>query len=125
MIHDAIILTALGPLVDDKVWGVVFPQEKLPEWPAIRFTPVGGSISADVCNGGDADTDDIQVQFDYVAKTYQAAGELCAQGRTALQAIDQPGLHVAAVSPEVVDYDPETKTYRATQDFIFSGSSID
>lgn len=123
MIYDALILAALNPLVSDRVWAVSFPQQPLPEWPAIRFTPVGGAISADVCNGGSADTDDILVQVDYVATTYEEAGALSVQGRAALQAISQAGLNVAASSAEIHDYDAETKTYRVIQDFLFSGSS--
>jgi hypothetical protein len=123
MIHSAHLLTALNPLVSDRVWAVVFPQQPLPAWPAIRYTPVAAAISADACNGGSEDTDDILVQIDYVATTYEQAVALCTQGRAALQALEVPGLNVSADSGMRVDPDPETKTLIASQDFLFSGSS--
>lgn len=123
MIHSAQLLAALEPLVSERVWAVMFPQEPLPIWPAIRYSPRGGPISADVCNGGEDDTDDIFVQVDYVAETYEEADDLARRGRAALQAIDAPGLNVSATAAAEVVFDAETRTFVATQDFLFSGSS--
>ncbi len=125
MIHSAHLLAALNPLVDERVFALRFQQEPLPTWPAIRYTPRGGPISADVCNGGSDDTDDIFVQVDYVAETYEQADALARAGRTALQAIAVPGLNVSAVSAVEVVVDPDTLAFIATQDFLFSGSSLD
>lgn len=125
MIHSALILDALDALADSRVYAVTFPQEPLPEWPAIRFTPYGGPISSDACNGGSEDTDDIPVQFDFAAKTYEEAAELCRRGREALQAIEHPGLNVSAISSPRYEPDPDFKVILAIQDFLFSGSSVD
>lgn len=123
MMHSALLLAALNPLVAGRVWALTFPQEPLPTWPAIRYTPLPGTVSADVCNGGGSDTDDVPVQVDYVAATYEEAAALAELGRAALQAIDAPGLNVAADSTPRADFDPETRVFIVSQDFLFSGSS--
>lgn len=125
MIHSAHLLAALNPLVNARVWAVVFPQEPLPTWPAIRYTPRGGPVSADVCSGGDEETDDLYLQVDYVAETYEQADALARAGRAALQGLVVPGLNVSAASGADRDFDAETRTFVVTQDFLFSGSSLD
>lgn len=123
MIHDAIIFTALAPLVGGtRCYPVMIPQEEgtPPVWPAIRYTPVGGTITPDACGGGTAVTDDQRVQIDCIAKTYKAAGALCELARAAMEALAVP---TVADGPPLYEYDAETQTFRAIQDFTIYGSS--
>lgn len=122
MIHDAIIFAALGPLVSSRCYPVMIPQEEgtPPVWPAIRYTPAGGTIIADACGGGTAVTDDQRVQIDCIAETYKAAGALCELARAAMEALAVP---TVADGPPLYEYDAETKTFRAIQDFTIYGSS--
>lgn len=120
MIHDAALVSALGPLVGGRIYAVTFPQQQLPEWPAIRFTPAGGAITPDACGSGAEETDDIRVQIDCVAETYEAAEALCSAVRAAMDAFTPPA--VADAHP-LRDWDPETKTFRVIIDFTIYGSS--
>ncbi len=123
MIHDAIIFAALGPLVEDRCWPVMIPQEKgkPPVWPAIRYTPVGGTITPDACGGGTAATDDQRVQVDCIVEgDYKACGALCELARAAMEALAVP---TVADGPPLYEYDAETQTFRAIQDFTIYGSS--
>lgn len=116
------IFDALGPLVGDRCWPVMIPQEEglPPVWPAIRYTPVGGTIIPDACGGGTAYTDDQRVQIDCIAVTYKAAGALCELARAAMEALTVP---TVADGPPIYEYDSETQTFRAIQDFTIYGSS--
>lgn len=122
MIHDAIIFAALGPLVSSRCYPVMIPQEEgtPPVWPAIRYTPAGGGIELDACGSGSAETDDQRVQIDCIAETYKAAGALCELARAAMQGLPVP---CAADGAATYEFDDETKTFRAIQDFTIYGSS--
>jgi len=120
VIQSEALHAALSTLVAGRVYPVMFPQEPLPTWPAIRYTPVGGSTNPDVCGSGDGTLDDVQVQIDCVADTYLAARTLQQQVRTALMAFTPPA--VADGAP-LFDYDAETRTHRAIQTFTLYPSS--
>ena len=81
MIQSEALHSLLAPLVSGRCWPVVFPQKPAPTWPAIRYTPVGGTVTPDVCGGGDGTLDDVRVQIDCVAETYIAARNLSNQVR--------------------------------------------
>lgn len=126
MNQSAALFSALSPLVAGRMYPVNFPQEPLPTWPAIRYTPVGGAVWPDACGAGDGDTDDVRVQIDYVAQDDGATSgfdrvvALAKAGRSALMDFDPP---CVADGPPLFQYDSETKTHRATQDFTFYPSS--
>lgn len=120
MIESEALHTLLAPLVGGRCYPVMFPLQPLPEWPAIRYTPVGGTTYADACGAGDGTADDVRVQIDAVAATYAGAVQLAAQVRSALMAFVPPAV---ADGPAVFQYDAETRTHRAVQDFTFYPSS--
>ena len=120
MIQSEALHTLLAPLVGGRVYPVMFPQEPLPTWPAIRYTPVGGTTYPDACGSGDGAEDDVAVQIDVVASTYLAARDLHQQVRAALMTFSPPA--VADGAP-LFDFDPETRTHRAIQTFTLYPSS--
>lgn len=120
MIQSQALHALLAPLVGGRCFPVVFPLEPLPAWPAIRYTPVGGTVWPDACGSGDGTADDARVQIDSVAATYAAAVQLAQQVRTALMDFDPPAVADGAA---LFQYDSETRTHRAVQDFTFYPSS--
>lgn len=120
MIQSEALHTLLAPLVGGRCYPVMFPQEPLPTWPAIRYTPVGGTVWPDVCGSGDGAEDDARVQIDSVAETFVGARLLAQQVRTALKTFDPPAV---ADGPAVFEFDAETRTFRAIQDFTIYPSS--
>jgi hypothetical protein len=122
MIQSEALFTALSPLVAGRVWPVMFPQDPAapPEWPAIRYTPVGGQITPDVCGSGDGTLDDVRVQIDAVATTYEGARLLNQQIRAAMMAFSPPAV---AEGPPLFDFDPDLRVHRAIQDFTLYPSS--
>lgn len=122
MIQSEALHTLLAPLVGGRVYPVMFPQEPLPTWPAIRYTPVGGSTNPDACGSGDGAEDDVAVQIDCVAETYQAARNLNKLVRAALTSWTAGPPAVADSSP-IFDWDAEAKAFRAIQTFTLYPSS--
>ena len=120
MMQSEALHAVLAPLVAGRCFPVVFPQEPLPTWPAIRYTPVGGTVHPDACGGGDGAEDDVRVQIDAVALTYAAARDLMNQVRAAMMTFNPPAV---SDGPALFDYDADTKTHRAIQDFTLYPSS--
>jgi len=120
MIQSEALYAALAPLVAGRCFPVMFPQEPLPTWPAIRYTPVGGTAWADACGSGDGTLDDARVQIDSVAHSYDGARQLAQLVRAALTSFNPPAV---TESPALFDFDAETRTFRASQDFTFYPSS--
>jgi hypothetical protein len=110
----------LAPLVGGRCFPVMFPQEPLPTWPAIRYTPIGGTVWAANCGSDGGETDDPTVQIDCVAESYMAARALHQSVRTALLAFDPPAVADGALR---FDYDAETRTHRASQDYTLYPST--
>jgi hypothetical protein len=115
------IIAALGPLVGNRVHPNTFPQVEggYQDWPAIRFVIVDSIDATDVCGSGTVATDDVRVQLDIVAKGYTAMQSLTNAAIAALMDRTPPATR-QNLSEE---YDSETKTHRATLDYIFSQSS--
>ena len=117
----ATIKDVLDGLVAGRVYASTFPQEpNAPTWPAIRFTVVGAAVFADQCGSDDEATDDVQVQIDVVALTYDAMKALRlrvidAMRDCATPAVRQPG--------GFETFDATTKTHRAVLDYVFQPSS--
>ena len=122
MIQSEALHAALAPLVGGRCFPVVFPLQPLPTWPAIRYTPVGGTVYPDACGGGDGVEDDVRVQIDSVATTYEGARQLAQQVRATLMLFTPPAV---ADGPPFFQYDAETKTMRAIQDFTLYPSSAE
>lgn len=113
MSHEATLFVALGGLVANRCYPHSFPQSPaLPTWPAIRYTIVGGVVYK--ANEGNTGTDDVRVQVDIVAASYDQAAALSTQVRTALEALDYPAVLNTAPA---YSFDPETKTHRYLQDW--------
>jgi len=109
------LFAALTGLVSGRVYPVMFPQQPLPVWPAIRYTPAGGTTHSTSC--GTSDEDDPAVQIDCVAETFDGAVTLAASARTALEGITL--CPVLADSPALYEFDAETRTWRSLQRFTF------
>jgi hypothetical protein len=110
----------LAPLVAGRCFPVMFPQTPLPTWPAIRYTPVGGTVWPDACGGGDGLVDDVRVQIDCVCTSYLEARNLGQSVRSALLAFDPPAV---PDGPATFSFDAETKTHVCLQDFTLYPSS--
>ena len=113
------IFTALGPLVANRVYPVTFPQAPaVPVWPAIRYTPIGGTMQSTSC--GDANDPDISIQIDVVATTFSAVITLTESVKTAFNTFSVPAV---LENFQIFDYDAETKTHRAILQYTIAGSS--
>lgn len=116
-----VIYQELRALVADRVYPSVFPQgDRLPTWPAIRFTLVSADPEPSLCGTNDEGTDSTRVQVDIVASTYDGMRALKAQVIAALETTDPPCVREPG---GFETYDAETKTHRATVDFTFYPSS--
>ena len=116
------IFDALRALVNDQVLPDKFDQEaNAPIVPAIRYTLVGGTTWQDLEGDGDASTDDIRIQIDWIARTAEDRDALTPLIRTAMKTLSPPCL---IDGPPITTFDAETKTYRATADWISHGSSL-
>ena len=111
-IHAA-VFAAPTSLVGGRVYPVMFPQEPLPTWPAIRYTPAGGTTHSTSC--GTSAEDDCTLQIDCVALNFDDALALAASARTALEGIAT--LTVLADAPPLAEFDAETRTWRSLQRF--------
>jgi hypothetical protein len=120
VIQSEALHAALSALVAGRVWPVMFPQSPLPTWPAIRYTPVGGTVYPDACGGGDGTLDDVRVQIDSAAETFVGARTLNQQVRAAMMAFTPPAV---PEGPPIFDFDPELRVHRAIQDFVLYPSS--
>lgn len=118
----AVVFTALGPLVSNRVYPNTFPQpdnNQPPVWPSIRYTVISRDPIQDICGTDYGDTDDTRVQVDVVAKTYGAMITLRDQVSVAMDGLSPP----VRRQNEFETYDVETKTHRAVMEFLFTPSS--
>lgn len=122
MIQSEALQAALSPLVAGRVWPVMFPQKPAapPDWPAIRYTPVGGASPTDACGSGDGSGDDVRVQIDACATSYLGARDLSQAIRAVMMNFSPPAV---AVGPAIFDFDPELRVHRAIQDYTLYPSA--
>lgn len=114
------ISTVLGALVSGRCYPSHFPQEPtLPTWPAIRYT-ISNDADEVLCGSAGADTDDIHVQIDAVAKTWGAMITLRDQIIGALQGTGTPN---ARQPGGFQTFDEETKTHRSVLFYLFQQST--
>jgi hypothetical protein len=114
------IFDALKALVENRAYPDRFPQLAQPVWPSIRVTLVGGAIWEDLEGDGDGSTDDPRIQIDWVCNTDAERETLSPLIRAAMKTIDPP---CRMQGTPIETWDAETKTYRATADWIAYGSS--
>jgi hypothetical protein len=107
------IFDALKGLVGNRCHPDRFVQGETPRWPAIRYSVVGGTSWEDLCGDGGEEADDVRIQLDWVAESEAAREALTPQIRAAMTAL---GLYIQGRPQEM--YDAETKTFRATADWI-------
>jgi hypothetical protein len=118
--HDA-VRTAVAGLVDGRYYPTKFPQESTaPTWPAMRGTMVSGDNAIDQCGAGELDEEDLRLQLDVCATSYDQAAALFASACTALAVttpawIRQPG--------RFEGWDAEARVHRFTADFMLYQSS--
>lgn len=116
------LFDTLKALVSNRVYPDTFvqPSGNLPNWPAIRYVIVGGESFPSLCGDADIETDSPRVQLDVVAKTATARDTLKDQVIEAMKTFDPPATRQ---SPAFSEYDADTKTFRATLDYVIQGSS--
>lgn len=123
---EGVIFTALRGLVAGRCYPSIFPQLEVngefvlaATLPAIRYTVVSATPVPDICGTDDGTTDETRVQIDCVAQTHGAAIALRDLVITALQSTDPP----CTRDQGFTTFDTETRTHRATVDFLFHPSS--
>ena len=123
---EGVVFTALRGIVDDRCYPSTFPQREVNgEWtlaatlPAIRYTVISVAAVPDVCGTDDGTTDETRVQVDCVAMTHGAALSLRDSVIAAMQGLAPP----ATRDQGFTTFDAETRTHRATLDFLFHPSS--
>jgi hypothetical protein len=117
----SVIFSALGPLVNGRMFPGTFP-ETVPEfsnWPAIRSTLVSSDNAATICGTDTVATDDTRIQLDIVDATYSGMLSLRNAVITTLMTLEPPCMRMGL--QEV--YDADSKTHRAILDVTFQQSS--
>lgn len=118
--HDT-IRALIGSLVAGRYYPNKFPQETgAPTWPAIRGTVVSRDNAIDQCGAGEEHEEDIRLQLDICADTYNEADALFKAVSLALAAADpawirQPG---GFETPDL-----EAKVHRFSRDWVLYQSS--
>lgn len=120
---EALIYSLLGPLVSNRCYPGTFeqaPDNRLPDWPAIRFVVISSDNEADICGTDNEDTDDILVQIDVAGLKYDEVRLLKKQVINEMRSTDPP---CTRQSGGGYFYDEKTKTHRFSLDFLFCPSS--
>ena len=119
--HHDTIRGLLGGLVGGRYYPTKFPQETgAPTWPAIRGTIIARDTAHDQCGAGELSEEDIRLQLDFCATSYDAADFLYHAACLLLAAVSpawirQPGAFDA--------WDAEAKVHRFSADFVLYQSS--
>ncbi len=118
---EADLFTTLKTLVENRVYPETFiqPNGALPIWPAIRYGLVSIVPATAICGDGGDETADTRVQLDVVDKTFIATRSLRTQVMQAMLNFDPP----AIVQNSFSEYDAETKTFRASIDYVIYKST--
>lgn len=117
-VHDD-IRDIVGGLVGGRYYPTKFPQETgAPTWPALRGTLISRDTAIDQCGAGTDADDDMLVQMDVCALTYDACDALREQVCTAMAAagwIRQPGAGDG--------WDEDARVHRMRVDFLLQLST--
>jgi hypothetical protein len=109
-IYDTLIAdTAVDAIVDGRVYAIVMPENSQ-SYPCITFQRISGT--PDVALSGHTGLDQVRVQIDCWAKTFQAAKDLGVLVRTAFT-------DIGIVKSDFDYYEADTKLFRVSQDFQF------
>ena len=110
------IYTALQSAVGGRCYPDTFmqPDGNLPVWPAIRYSIVGGDTHGDICGTGDGTQDTARVQIDVVGSSYESRDTVLTAVRAAMSTMSTP---TTLQSTPRMEYENETKTYRAILDY--------
>lgn len=125
MTIEADLDTALGALVDSRIYGGTFPQppgRAAPTWPGIRRTLIG-IPNPDLCGDGGDETADFRLQLDLVvseASGYESLRTLRGQVMTAMSTFSPPAIW----DGEQYFFDEETRTHRCVLDYLIYPSSL-
>lgn len=126
-----VIFTLIGPLVGNRCYPNMFPEELIappgtvpstpnkPTWPAIRYQEISAFNPPDVKGTGDEDTDDTTIQIDVVAAHRGTMRTLMAQVIATLKDTDPP----CTRDFKAEEFDPETKTHRGILRYTFYSST--
>ena len=101
--------TAVDAIVDDRIYAFQLPENAV-TYPAITFQRISGI--PDVALSGHTGLDQVRVQIDCWARTYQAAKDLGVLVRTSFA-------DIGIVKSDFDFYESDTKLYRVSQDFQF------
>lgn len=119
------VFAALKPLVPlqnggARVYPLILPQgQNTPITPAIRFQFISSETSTDVCgDGGDA-TANTRIQVDAYSVDFDTCRALRLQVIAAMTAMSTPTVWDGGFD----DYEPDTKLYRCSMDFVTHPSS--
>ena len=118
---EADLFTTLKTLVANRVYPETFiqPNGALPVWPAIRYGLVSIVPATAICGDGGDETADTRVQLDVVDKTFIATRLLRYQVMQAMLNFNPP----AIVQNSFSEYDADTKTFRASIDYVIYKST--
>lgn len=120
MSHAQILFNAIKGLVSNRCYPDVYPQApNVIEWPAIRYTQIGGTVFNSNCNPS-SETDATQFQIDIGAKTASQRETLMTQVRDALDNLNPP---VELTTSFITGYDTESKVFTALVRIEFAESS--
>lgn len=109
------VMSALRPLVGNRVTTFVFPQGG--KWPAIRVSVISATPAPDLCGDGGDEGADFRLQLDVV--TESGAGET-AHGTLRAQVMAA----MANIGPHVIwdgqfsGFDEPTRTFRTSLDYM-------
>jgi hypothetical protein len=107
-------------VASDRAYPITFPQAPAdPDWPAIRYTFISVDPAAAICGDSGDLSATTRVQIDAVAKTFAAARAL----RLSIMAFMKTFTPPALFDGSREEYDSETKTFRASLDFLIYASS--
>lgn len=120
MTIEADVQTALQGFVDGRCYQDTFPQvPAIPVMPAIRFTVISVVPPVDICGDGGDETADVRVQIDIVAVSVAVRRTVRAQVMAAMAVFTPPAIW----DGEQRLYEPDTKAYRSSLDYLIYPSS--
>lgn len=115
------IRSIVGSLVAQRYYANRFPQETgAPTWPAIRGTVINRDNDVDQCGAGELSEENVSVQLDVCALTYDEAETLFGQVSTAMAAASPPWIRQPG---GFETFDHEAKVHRITRDWVLYQSS--
>lgn len=122
---EADLFSTLGPLVGNRAYPETYiqPNGNLPEWPAIRYSFISSVPMITICGDSGDDAPDTRVQIDCTAKTFMGSRALRLLAMSVMQGFFPPAILQEGVSGGA-GYDAETKTFRASLDYVIYKSSV-